>query len=93
MFTVTIARFELYPLDEPTGYCVGFNVTLSNGRSFYRDTVVPLEKASNKNDEEIVQEAWNMLEADILAEVDRLKSKSPVVGQVWTPPTPSSAGD
>lgn len=93
MFTVTIARFDLYPQEEPWGYCVGFNVSLSNGRSFYRDTVVPLEKASNKTDEEIVQEAWNMLEADILAEVDRLKSKSPVVGQVWAPPTSSSAGE
>jgi len=90
MFTVTIARFELYPLEEPTGYCVGFNVTLSNGRSFYRDTVVPLAQASNKTDEEIVQVAWNMLEADILAEADRMKGKPPFLGQVWTPPSSPS---
>lgn len=87
MFTVTIARFELYPPEEPAGYCVGFNVSLENGRSFYRDTVVELDQASNKTDEEIVQVAWNMLEADILAEVERLKKKPSVIGQVWTPPS------
>lgn len=34
--TVKVCRFELYPAENPTGYCVGFSVN-----NQYCDTVIP----------------------------------------------------
>ena len=89
---VVVARFELYPAEEPTGYCVGFQVTTRNGRSFYRDTVVPLADAAGKSDEEIAALAWQALKESIEAEVQRLESKPPLLGRPWTPPAEETTG-
>lgn len=78
---VKIARFELYPEEEPTGYAVGFTITTSNNRVFYRDTVVSLDVSEQRTDEEIVQEAWNELKDAILSEVERLERKSQIIGK------------
>jgi len=83
---VKVARFELYPIEEPTGYAVGFHIALDNGRSFYADALVPLTDADGKSDEEIVEIAWNTLKDSINARVEELSAKSPIVGSTWTPP-------
>jgi hypothetical protein len=58
-FTTTIARFELYPIDVPTCYVVGFSVKHNtNGKLIYRDTQVSLADVSGKTDEEISNIAW-----------------------------------
>ena len=50
---IKIARYELYPTDEPTSFCVGFQVSV-NSRSMYQDTQVSLENAKDKTEDEIV---------------------------------------
>lgn len=77
---VTVARFELYPKDDPTGYAVGFSVKLGNGRSFYRDTIVSLEDIANLADTEIVGLAYQTLREWIEVEVERLSMRSPILG-------------
>ena len=78
---VTVARFELYPSDDPTGYVVGFRVSASNGRSFYRDILVNFEENESRSDAEIVETAWRELKEDIILEVERLESKSDIIGK------------
>ncbi|RJR48285.1 MAG: DUF4102 domain-containing protein [Deltaproteobacteria bacterium] len=79
-----IARYELYPAGTPTGYCVGFSIT-ANGRCFYRDTLVSLQEAREKADEEIVSLAYERLRQGIDAEAARLGAQSPLLIQVWSP--------
>ena len=78
---VTVARFELYPSDDPTGYVVGFRVSASNGRSFYRDILVNFEENESRSDAEIVETAWSEMKEDIILEVERLESKSDIIGK------------
>lgn len=68
-----VIKYRLYPEENPTGYAVGFNVKLVNGRSFYAHTVVDLEGLEeNKTDEEIVQIAYTQLEKHIADRVATL---------------------
>lgn len=85
-----IAKFELYPAEDPTGYAVGFSVTTSNNRQFYRDTIVNLSDATGKSDEEIVAIGYSQLKDSINNEVARLEAKSSLLGNVWSPPQEES---
>ena len=49
MATTKVTRLDHYPKENPMGWAVGFTVETSNGRSFYRDTVIPYGDASNDN--------------------------------------------
>ena len=49
MATTKVTRLDLYPVEDPTGWAVGFTVTTDNNRSFYRDTVIPFTDASHDN--------------------------------------------
>lgn len=40
---VVVARFELYPKEDPNGCAVGFTVKTKTNRVFYRDIVVPFD--------------------------------------------------
>lgn len=82
---VTIAKYELYPEIDPTGYAVGYYIKTENDRIFYIDTIIPLNEVEGKNDEEIVQLAWNSLEGEINQKVEELQSKPPLVGSTWNP--------
>ena len=69
-----VIKYRLYPEDNPTGYAVGFNVKLINGRSFYAHTIVNLEDLEDgKTDEEITQIAYGQLEEHI---ADRVATMS-----------------
>jgi hypothetical protein len=81
---IKIARYELYPADEPICYCVGFAVTV-NGRSFYRDTQVPLDQVTGKSEEEIVTLAYDQLQGDITMQIAALEAKPPILGKIWEP--------
>lgn len=85
-YNVTVAKFNLYPREDPTGFAVGFNISLDNGRSFYLDTVVSLKDAKGKDDEEIVELGWSKLEDNIMSRIQDLGEKSPMLGKEWTPP-------
>ena len=68
-----VIKYRLYPEDNPTGYAVGFNVRLINGRSFYAHTIVDLEGLEEgKTDEEITQIAYEQLEEHIADRVGEL---------------------
>ena len=68
-----VIKYRLYPENQPTGYAVGFNIKLINGRSFYAHTVVNLEDLEEgKTDEEITQIAYKQLEEHITDRVGEL---------------------
>ena len=68
-----VIKYRLYPEDNPTGYAVGFNVKLINGRSFYAHTIVDIEGLEEgKTDEEITQIAYGQLEEHIADRVGEL---------------------
>ncbi len=63
-----VIKYRLYPENQPTGYAVGFNIKLLNGRTFYAHTIVNLEDLEEgKTDEEITQIAYEQLEDHISA--------------------------
>ena len=49
MATTKVTRLDQYPAEDPTGWAVGFTVETDNGRSFYRDTVIPFTDADSDN--------------------------------------------
>lgn len=68
-----VIKYKLYPEENPTGYAVGFNIKLLNGRSFYAHTIVDLEGLEeSKTDEEIIQIAYEQLETHIADRVATL---------------------
>ena len=68
-----VVKYRLYPEENPTGYAVGFNVRLINGRSFYAHTIVDLDDLEEgKTDEEITQIAYEQLEEHIADRVGEL---------------------
>lgn len=68
-----VIKYRLYPKESPTGYAVGFNIKLINGRSFYAHTIVNLEDLEEgKTDEEIIQMAYEQLEEHIADRVGSL---------------------
>ena len=68
-----VIKYRLYPEQNPTGYAVGFNVKLINGRSFYAYTIVDLvDLEEGKTDEEITQIAYGQLEGHIADRVGEL---------------------
>ena len=83
---ITIAKFHLYPQEDPSGYAVGFNVTASNGRSFYTDTIIPLTETQGKTDDEIVALAYQELQQGISDRVSVLETRSSILSQQWVPP-------
>ncbi len=68
-----VVKYRLYPEESPTGYAVGFNIKLINGRSFYAHTIVNLDDLEEgKTDEEITQMAYEQLEEHIADRVGEL---------------------
>lgn len=47
MADIYVARVEEYPKDNPESYVVGFNVKVSEDKSFYIEDSVPLNEASD----------------------------------------------
>lgn len=76
-----VIRYDLYPAVEPTGYAVGFDVRLKNGRSFYAHTTVDFEGLEGgETDEEIAQIAYEQLEAQIADRAGELSYIPSVTG-------------
>ena len=76
---VKVAKFMLYPQDEPIGYAVGFSFS-ANDRSGYTDTVVILDEAKDKTQEEIMELALNKVKSGINSQLTSFESKSPMLG-------------
>ena len=82
---ITVAKFCLYPSEDPSGHAVGFNVEASNGRAFYTDTVIPLTESQGKTDDQIISMAYEELKTNITFRVGELEQRSSLLGQAWTP--------
>lgn len=83
---IKIAKFELYPKEEPTGYAVGFNVTTTNGRSFYTDTPISFDEIpTDSTDEEIIQIGYDKLKDGITSRVQQLEAKGNIIGSTFSP--------
>lgn len=82
---IEIAKFALYPKDVPTGYAIGFNITTSNNRMFYTDTIVAFEDCEGINDGGIADIAWDVLEDQINTKVAELELLPTIIGNEWVP--------
>lgn len=78
--TVTVAKFFLYPEEEPTGYAVGFVIEVNN-KSFYVDTLVDFSLTHEKTDEEICKIGYSQLKESIDLRVSEIESKPAVLGK------------
>jgi len=86
-FTIKISRYELYPIDEPYCYVVGFNITcIINKKNKYFETQVPLIEIQSGDDENIITNyAWNKLSAAILPWCDITKSQASIIHSEFIP--------
>lgn len=84
-YKISIARFGLYPEKEPTSYCVGFSITFLNGHATYQDTIVSLEEARGKTEEEIVDLAYEKIREGIEGQITSLQDKSKLLGKDFIP--------
>jgi len=83
---IRIVRFELYPRESPTCYCVGFSESF-RGRSKYGDCQVTLQDAAGKTDDEISQLAWTQLAESFKCWRDAIADTSPIIGSTFVPPS------
>ena len=82
---IKIAKFQLYPKNEPAGYAVGFDITTINNRRFYIDTIVEFKEEA-LTDDEILTMAWEELKDNIYSKAMELENKKEVVNKNWIPP-------
>jgi hypothetical protein len=84
-YEIRVVRFELYPRDEPTCYCVGFEGKTVSGRQHYVDTQVPLADAKGLDEEAIAALAWENVKEAFTAQMEALAVKPSILGAVFTP--------
>ena len=83
---IIVSRYELYPRDEPTCYCVGFTVSCPKGqKTMYRDTQVTLEEANNMSESNIVTTAYTAIKSDIDTWIETEMSKPCILGSEFIP--------
>jgi len=76
MREIKVSRLSPYPVDEPTGFAVGFTFS-ANGRSGYMDTVVSYDETNS--DEEAVSIALDRLKDGINSQLAGFETKSPLL--------------
>lgn len=86
-FTVVVARYELYPAESPTSYCVGFTVSANAAPSntTYQDTRIPLADAEGKSSSQITALAWDAVKNSIYTWATGVYNRPPVLGTVYVP--------
>jgi len=89
MATIKVTRMDHYPVDSPVSWAVGFTVETNNGRSFYRDTTVSYQEASNDN--LAIDIAYGKLQKKINQLVENFERQGSRVGseyvvRTYTPP-------
>ena len=88
-----IAKFNLYPADEPTGMAVGFSVK-HKGREAYQDTVIPLAACEGLTEEEIADLAFENVRAGLEARAAVFETKGEILGSDYIPkPKPEAEPD
>ncbi len=86
-FVVVVSRYELYPVESPTSYCVGFTVSASAAPSntTYQDTRVTLAEAEGKNSSQITALAWDAAKNSIYTWATGVYNRPAVLGTVYVP--------
>lgn len=84
-FTVTIARYEVYPKEQPSCYCVGLILKHNEGKGEkYIDTQVPLTQTVDKTENEIVKLGFDNMQSVILDWATSIHNKPAIVGSQLT---------
>ena len=78
---VKVSRFELYPKENPIGYCVGFTVTAKNNRQLYRDVIVNFTENENRTEPDIIVESWKLIGKEIQQIVDEIEGIPELLGE------------
>ena len=62
-FTMKIVRFEVYPANDPTSWCVGFNITnnLNESTLYISTNVMVATFTVSKTEMEIMNAAWDQI--------------------------------
>jgi len=79
-----IAKFNLYPADEPTSMAVGFSFK-HKGRQAYQDTTIPLADCEGLTEEQIADLAFEKLRGGIEAQAAIFETKGEILGADYTP--------
>ena len=79
MRTIKLVKFELYPIEVPEGYAVGFSFE-ANTRAGYIDTLVKFEESINLTNEQIVDAAMLKVKDTIRAKLSEFNSINPLIG-------------
>lgn len=80
----TVAKYNLYPAEDPTSMAVGFSVKCK-GRSAYQDTTIPLDQCEGLTEEEICDLAWEQLGPGLEAKAAVFKTKGEIIGEEYKP--------
>lgn len=84
-FTVIVSRYEVYPREEPTCYCVGLIVRENTGKGErYIDTQVPFSRTIDKTENEIVKLGFDNMTNDILSWATVISNRPSIVGKRLT---------
>lgn len=88
-YTTQIARFEVYPPQEPNSWCVGFNITNNNNsEKIYIDTLVSVETfAVTSAETDIMNDAWNIVKNNIGDWASSKIDITELINTVYTPNT------
>ncbi len=86
-FTVVVSRYEVYPVESPTSYCVGFTVSANSAPSntTYQDTRVSLADAEGKTSGQITALAWDSVKNSLYAWATSVYNRPAVLGSVYVP--------
>lgn len=85
-FTVKVVRYEVYPSDSPTCYCVGFIASSNSNKSQrYLDTQVAFTNIPhNSSENDIVSLGWNTLQENFMSWAEPIYNKPAVIGTTFT---------
>jgi hypothetical protein len=85
-FNVKVVRYEVYPSESPTCYCVGFIASSNSNKSQrYLDTQVAFTNIPpNSSENDIVSLGWNSLQENFMSWAEPIYNKPAVIGTTFT---------
>lgn len=87
-FTAQLLRYELYPPNEPTHWCVGFNVVKDSTpkRALYVDGLVPLQNwCNNVLCASVADSVWDQVKSQVSAWAAAELAQPTVLNTTYTP--------
>lgn len=81
---IKVARFELYPKDEPLSWCVGFVIEVGIHNA-YLDTTIPVTECFDLEPEAVTKLAYLKLKDSIDKIITNFEDKLPIIGTEFNP--------